>query len=436
MKPHPYAMAAALKAYALWMLLACCSLSSCTLQPPTSDDQLGENTILKAKYARPLKDIRFEPTAERLARGKYLVEGPLHCFQCHAGTYVVKPGEDPVVNDLGAGRRVIDRDTIQLYAPNITSDKETGIGNFTDDMIARAIREGVGYDGRALHQRMPWYSYRHLSDEDLASVICHLRTLPAIRNKIPKRKLPPSIESRLTTRPHPLEVAIPQPNLDDKLMRGKYLISVAACRGCHTRLNNRKPGAYGGGAQMEAEVFTPNISSHSTGVGAWPVETFKYTMRNGKGKSGSLNGIMPWPFFRNMSDEDLEAIYLALMDTYPVNHLVLKGAPPTHCEVCNKEHGMGNQNKIEHPATYNKNIDNLGELAGKYINTISAWDTINIKYDSGRLKIGNLALNPINESQYFAEGTDAPVSFVRGEDGNISGLEVYDLGMYLYERLK
>ena len=76
-----------------------------------------------------------------------------------------------------------------------------------------------------------------------------------------------------------------------------------------------------------------------------------------------------------------------------------------------KEHGMGNQNKIEHAAEYSPGPGSLEEFAGKYLNTLSTWDTINIEYYSGINKFGNLLMEPIGESQFFADGTDAPVTF-------------------------
>jgi hypothetical protein len=67
-----------------------------------------------------------------------------------------------------------------LYALNITCDKETGIGSWTDDQIARAIREGIGCGDRALFPTMPYQKFRHLSDEDLASVVAYIRTVPPV----------------------------------------------------------------------------------------------------------------------------------------------------------------------------------------------------------------------------------------------------------------
>ena len=77
---------------------------------------------------------------------------------------------------------------MRLAPPNITPDKKTGAGTWTDDMFARAIREGVGHDGRALSPAMPYNNFKRLSDEDLASVIVYLRSLPAGHNVVSPQK--------------------------------------------------------------------------------------------------------------------------------------------------------------------------------------------------------------------------------------------------------
>jgi hypothetical protein len=69
----------------------------------------------------------------------------------------------------------------RIVAPNITPDRETGAGNWTDDMLARAIREGIGHDDRALFPGMWYESFAMLSYEDLAAVIVYLRSIPAAR---------------------------------------------------------------------------------------------------------------------------------------------------------------------------------------------------------------------------------------------------------------
>jgi len=74
-------------------------------------------------------------------------------------------------------------------APNLTPDPETGSGNWSDDALARAIREGAGHDGRALFPMMPYENFRYLSDEDVASIVVFLRTLPPVRNPLPTTRL-------------------------------------------------------------------------------------------------------------------------------------------------------------------------------------------------------------------------------------------------------
>ncbi len=59
----------------------------------------------------------------------------------------------------------------QVIASNLTPDSETGAGTWSDDALARAIREGIGHDGRTLFPIMPYESYRHLADEDVASIV-------------------------------------------------------------------------------------------------------------------------------------------------------------------------------------------------------------------------------------------------------------------------
>src|SRR6185312_15256074 len=154
---------------------------------------IGWRPVLGAK-ARPLTDRRFERTPERLARGEYLVKGPAACFDCHSQVDKeldkLSPGEAPKFHDLGSGRVMFDDGKARLVIPNITPDVETGAGTWTDDQFARAIREGIGHDGRTLFPLMPYDDFRNLSDEDLASIIVYIRSLPPIRHEMAKSKIP------------------------------------------------------------------------------------------------------------------------------------------------------------------------------------------------------------------------------------------------------
>ena len=109
---------------------------------------------------RPLRDVTFESSEARVARGKYLAEGVLQCFVCHSDRDWGAPGAPPKAGMKGAGQVMRDEPGKRVVAPNITPDRETGAGDWTDDMFARAIREGVGHDDRLLHQQMWSESFR------------------------------------------------------------------------------------------------------------------------------------------------------------------------------------------------------------------------------------------------------------------------------------
>src|ERR1700687_3136988 len=133
--------------------------------------------------ARTTTARTIERTPERLARGKYLAEGVSGCMMCHTPhDWSSRVSIAASAGNLGAGEEIPLKDLPgRIFAPNLTPDPETGAGTWTDDQLARAIREGVGHDGRALFNLMPYEHYRTMSDEDLASVIVYLRALPPVR---------------------------------------------------------------------------------------------------------------------------------------------------------------------------------------------------------------------------------------------------------------
>jgi hypothetical protein len=123
---------------------------------------------------RPLTDRTFTSTPERLARGRYLAENLLQCFACHSERDWTRH-DAPIVNGYhGAGTPNFPLKDLpgDVRPPNITPDKDTGAGNWTDDQLARAIREGIGSDGRALFPFMPYDRSR-----------CWLRSLLRIRRR-------------------------------------------------------------------------------------------------------------------------------------------------------------------------------------------------------------------------------------------------------------
>ena len=121
---------------------------------------------------RPLTSRRFQPTPQRLERGQYIFSAVCGCAYCHSQHDYTQPAWPIISGTEGAGDDLgTEGFPGHVVAPNITPDPETGAGNWTDDQLARAIREGIGHDGRALFPMMPYDEFKQMSDEDLASVI-------------------------------------------------------------------------------------------------------------------------------------------------------------------------------------------------------------------------------------------------------------------------
>src|SRR5580698_1328902 len=129
--------------------------------------------------ARPLTNRKFEASPQRLARGRYLANAVSGCIFCHSEHDWKVPGDPEVESKLAAGQ-VFPLAGLPgtVVASNLTPDSATGAGSWSDDQLARAIREGIGHDGRTLFPLMPYEHFRTMSDEDLASVVVYVRSLP------------------------------------------------------------------------------------------------------------------------------------------------------------------------------------------------------------------------------------------------------------------
>ena len=123
--------------------------------------KIGWQVVLGPK-ARPVTSRKFEVTPARLERGKYIIEAQAGCFHCHSEHKLTDPDIPMVEGKKGSGQALPIPELGDVIAPNISPDPETGIGNWTDDEIARAIQEGVDKDGRALFPIMPWHAIPQL----------------------------------------------------------------------------------------------------------------------------------------------------------------------------------------------------------------------------------------------------------------------------------
>jgi mono/diheme cytochrome c family protein len=313
---------------------------------------IGWEVVLGPK-ARATTDRKFDVTEARLARGKYLVEGPAACFHCHTEHDFSTPQYPIVESKKGAGWVMPIPELNNIAARNITPDQETGIGAWTDDEIARAIREGVSRDGSALFPVMPYMDFSSMDDEDVASVVVYLRSIPPVRNPMPVRQLPFPLEYIARTIPKPLTAPQPSHPVATAEDRGKYLVTIASCGGCHTPTAGGVPMAdleFGGGGRFEdpgnnmKEVFSMNITQDASGIAHYDESFFIQVMRSGQVTGRVLSHIMPFNNFRNITDEDLRDMWAYIKSRPPVKHRLSNTEPPTLCPLCNHRHGFGDLN--------------------------------------------------------------------------------------------
>jgi mono/diheme cytochrome c family protein len=309
---------------------------------------IGWRPIIGAKK-RALTERKFEKTEARMIRGKYLVDGVNGCFGCHSDLDWSKPGAPPVAGREGAGHVWSDQMMPWLVAPNITPDPETGVGDWSDDTLARAIREGIGHDGRTLFPVMPYPHYREMSDEDLASIIVYLRTVPPVKNQLPATQMPFPLKYLMNNMPEPVTAEV-KPDLSTPEKRGAYLVSMAACGDCHTPQEKGEPipgMEFAGGFilyEPKGPVASANITPAASGIGYYNDATFIQAMRNGKVGARPLHASMPWYFFGKMGDGDLNDIFAFLKTIKPVKHQLDNYEPPTYCRLCKQKHGFGATN--------------------------------------------------------------------------------------------
>lgn len=304
--------------------------------------------------ARPLTTRRFAPTPERLSRGTYLVKHVTPCMECHAPHRWAEDDAPIEPNMIGAGQEIPVKGLPgRVVAPNISPDPETGAGNWTDDQLARAIREGVGHDGRALFPLMPYQRYRSMSDEDVAAIVVYLRSLPPVRSQQPASEIVVPVRYLMRSVPEPLRAPVPAPDLSTPAKRGAYLMTIGACSECHTPQDDRGqpiPGMeFAGGfifAGPWGRVASANLTPDPSGIPYYDLALFTEVLRTGHVKARRVNQIMPWHAFGGMTDDDIAAVFSNLTTLKPVVHHVTndESVPPTFCRLCRHVHGYGDRN--------------------------------------------------------------------------------------------
>ena len=288
------------------------------------------------------EDIKVEATPQRIERGKYLANNVTLCMDCHSTRDWSKFAGPMKAGSLGAGGEKFDANVGfpgDVDVPNITPYH---LKNWTDGELFRAITTGVKKDGSAIFPLMPWESYSKMSSEDVYSVIAYLRTLKPIETSYPERKLDFPLNILVHTMPQKATLGT-VPSEKDTLKYGEYLVTIAACKDCHSQVNQGKMIAgleYAGSRDFKVPgagvVRSANITADkATGLGNWTKEQFvskfkQYadsTQKLADVGPGQYQSIMPWYRYGEMKTGDLEAIYAYIKTIKPVKNQVVKFTP-------------------------------------------------------------------------------------------------------------
>jgi mono/diheme cytochrome c family protein len=253
-------------------------------------------------------------------RGSYLVNAFMACDGCHTP----RPGgEFNMAKRFSGGLQVWNEKAYTVRGSNITPDRATGIGSWSEADLKRALTEGVRPSGVHLAPQMPFAFYKILTPRDLDAVVAYIRSAEPVSNQVP----PPVYKAEAHAVLIPgAEKPLPEEALRDAVKRGFYLATISHCMECHSR---RPDGTqdyanwYGKGGFEFTGPFGPvaarNITSHPTkGIGGWTDAEIKRALTQGLGRDGRTfkPPMARQIYFSKMTDDDLAAI-VAWVRTIP-----------------------------------------------------------------------------------------------------------------------
>jgi mono/diheme cytochrome c family protein len=293
------------------------------------------------------------PNAAQLRRGQYLVAAG-DCMSCH-----LREGGEPLAGGLG-----LKTPFGVIYTPNITSDKETGIGDWTSDQFYRAMHDGIDDEGKNLYPAFPYPWFRRVGREDDDAILAFLKTTPAVKYTPPKNNLPFPLNFRSAVKGWNLlyfnsRDFKPDANQSPEWNRGAYLVNgLGHCGGCHTPKN-----ALGAdetklelqGATLDNWVAPDLTANDRTGLGGWSADDVAEYLRTGRNAHAGAGGAMADVITYStslMSDADRHAMAVYLKsqaaspnaaNAQPDPGAMRRGAEiySDACSSCHLENGVG-----------------------------------------------------------------------------------------------
>jgi mono/diheme cytochrome c family protein len=307
------------RSWAVVIALAC-ACGSKTKEPETSLPPPAPVSVPRSAQTPPA-NVTVEPSkpespkvvnVDHTVRGDYVatIAGCVTCHTAPGGARLAGGYEGKLPN--GSTWR----------SPNITMDRDTGIGAWTDEQIIAAMREGVRPDGMHLLPIMPSAYFHRMTDADAQAVVAYLRAQPAVSNRVARSKAGGLV---------PLDLEAPVGNVDptdDVRGHGAYLASLMHCGACHTPQTGAYAGhTFAGGMAFTAgadKLVAPNISSDAdTGIGRWPIDDVMRVVRTMTKPDGShIRGPMAdyGDAWLTLTDADARALATYVKSVAPVHH--------------------------------------------------------------------------------------------------------------------
>ena len=259
-------------------------------------------------------------------RGRYLVTTIMACGNCH--TPKDAQGRPVAGKELSGGGVGFDIPPYLGVAANITPDRETGIGDWSDAEIKRALTHGERpakgpQAGRPLAAPMAANFFKAILPGDLEAIVAYLRSVPAVKNAVaaPVYRAPVMRDAFATA-----DRGFTEADLKDTARRGAYLATIGHCMECHTPQGERGvllfDTALGAGGRAFLPSFVKGLpadwkgsvsrnvtADRERGLGAWSDAEIKSAIAQGVGRDGRrLEMPMPYEWYAGIKDDDLDAL--------------------------------------------------------------------------------------------------------------------------------